>query len=556
MKYFKIIFSFLAIALMFSSCQDDDLGLESMAVPSNIVVNTDISTDGSGIVMFNVSADNALTYKFNFGDGTTGTSLDGTFEKRFSRNGLNTYLVTVVAYGTGGVSSSKLIEVEVESDFSDPETKQFLTGGSSKTWYVASFQPGHLGVGPSSGDNFNNPSYYAAAPFEKAADDASSCFYTDELTFSTTGENNFTYVLDNNGASEADPGRTFFNVDFVGQFGGPSGSGDQCIEFDTGGQKNVTMAPATSGIEASTGTQIEFTGGGFMSYYIGTSTYEILSIDNNSMYVRAIPGSNPDLAWYLKFTTTPYAQQQAGGGGDGEEEEGFVSQFQDLLWSDEFEGDALDTANWNYEIGNNNGWGNGESQYYTDSQDNVKVQDGNLVITAKREAESGFDFTSARITTKDKVEFTYGRVEVRAKLPAGGGTWPAIWMLGEAWPEESWPGVGEMDIMEWVGNQPNRVSSALHFPGNSGGNAIVGDVTDVQDAATEFHVYEVEWTEDKITFLMDGVAHLEFDNEETTPFQDDFYLLLNIAMGGTLGGTIADDFQQSSMEIDYVKVYQ
>ena len=130
MKYFKIIFSLLALAMLFTSCQDDDLGLEAMLVPTNIVVDTQISTDGSGIVMFNISADNAITYKFNFGDGTTGTTLDGTYTKRFSKNGLNTYLVTAIAYGKGGISSSKTIEVEVQSDFSDPETKQFLTGGS------------------------------------------------------------------------------------------------------------------------------------------------------------------------------------------------------------------------------------------------------------------------------------------------------------------------------------------------------------------------------------------------------------------------------------------
>ena len=155
----------MIISFLVFSCQDDDLELESMTVPTNITVNTDISTDGSGIVVFNVSADNAFTYRFNFGDGTTGTSLDGTITKRFTRNGLNTYLVTVVAYGKGGISSSKSMEIEVESDFSDPETKEFLTGGSSKTWYVAASLPGHLGVGPTSGDNFDNPSYYTDVPF-------------------------------------------------------------------------------------------------------------------------------------------------------------------------------------------------------------------------------------------------------------------------------------------------------------------------------------------------------------------------------------------------------
>jgi len=301
----------LAIAMMFSSCQDDDLGLEMMMVPSNIVVNTDISTDGSGLVNFTVSADNALTYRFNFGDGTTGTSLDGTFTKRFNKNGLNTYLVNVIAYGKGGISSSKSMEVEVQSDFSDPETKQLLTGGSSKKWYVSSFEAGHLGVGPSSGDGFDSPIYYQAAPFEKGGEEASSCFYTDVLTFTASGEDLIIYNQDNNGA-------TFFNDSYVGQFGGPTGNGDQCIEYSTAGDKNASLSPATSGVASSTGTVIDFSGGGFMSYYIGASSYEVLSIDENSMYVRAVMGNNPALAWYLKFTTIPYAQQQDSGNAEEE----------------------------------------------------------------------------------------------------------------------------------------------------------------------------------------------------------------------------------------------
>ena len=545
----------MIISFLVFSCQDDDLELESMTVPTNITVNTDISTDGSGIVVFNVSADNAFTYRFNFGDGTTGTSLDGTITKRFTRNGLNTYLVTVVAYGKGGISSSKSMEIEVESDFSDPETKEFLTGGSSKTWYVAASLPGHLGVGPTSGDNFDNPSYYTAVPFEKAGADASSCFYTDELIFSTTGENNFTYVLDNNGASTDDPGRTFFNADFVGEFGGPTGSGDQCIEFDTGGQKNVAMAPASSGIVESTGTEITLSNGGFMSYYIGQSTYEILTIDNNYMYVRAIMGNNPELAWYLKFTTTPYDQQQAGGGGEPEEPEEFQTEFEDLLWEATFDEEtSLDTSVWNYEIGNgDNGWGNQESQYYT--EDNTSIVDGNLLITARRESESGFDFTSSRITTQDNFEFTYGRVEARAKLPEGQGTWPAIWMLGNNFDEIGWPATGEIDIMEHKGNEPGVIHGTLHYPGASGGNAD-GDVTTIENPSSEFHIYTMEWSADRIVFLVDGEVYHTYENTPDSPFNKDFFLIMNVAMGGTFGGNIDPDFQESSMEIDYIRVFQ
>jgi len=547
MKYFKIIFSLLALTLLLTSCQDDDLGLEAMLVPSNILVDTQISTDGSGIVMFNVSADNALTYKFNFGDGTTGTTLDGSYEKRFSKNGLNTYYVTAIAYGKGGISSSKTIEVEVQSDFSDPTTKDFLTGGSTKKWYVAAYLPGHLGVGPTSGENFNNPSFYQAAPFEKAGAESSSCFYTDVLTFTAQGEDNFTYTLDNNGA-------TFFNVDYVGQFGGPTGSGDQCIEFNTGGVKNAALSPATSGITTSTGTQIDYSDGGFMSYYIGTSSYEILSIDDNNMYVRGVMGNNPDLAWYLKFTTTPYAQQEEGGSTPDTGGEAFVSEYQDLKWSEEFDVDgAPDPAVWTYEIGNNNGWGNSELQYYT--SDNVTVQDGNLIITAKREASNGYEFTSSRIATKDKFEFTYGRVDVRAKLTEGGGTWPAIWALGANFEEVGWPETGEIDIMEFKGNEPNTLYGTLHYPGASGGNADGGS-TAISNANTEYHIYSVEWSPERIWFLVDGEVYHMYENNPGTPFNKDFFFIMNVAMGGTFGGEIDPAFQESSMEIDYIRLYQ
>ncbi|MCH4822274.1 family 16 glycosylhydrolase [Gramella lutea] len=546
MKYFKLIFSLFAISLMLSSCQEDDLTLDTIVVPSNLNITANISDDGSGLVDFTATADDAITYEYNFSDGTSAVAAGGTYTKRFTRVGLNTYLVTVVAYGKGGVSSSKSIEVAVQSDFDDPETKQFLTGGSSKTWYIASAVPGHLGVGQNTNDE--GPIVDGGGFFAGAAGFGPDCFYDDTMTFSLGANDQLTYDYSSAGA-------TFVNWTYTTEFGGAGQeNNDECLEVPEPGTVTATLAPATSGIpeDQSTQTVIDLSGDAFVAYYIGTSQYEVLEITENSMYLRAIPGNDDFLAWYLILTTSP-----DGTIGDGGGEPDFESQFTNEIWSDEFEGDALDTDNWNYEIGNGtNGWGNNEAQYYTDSEDNVRVEDGNLVITARREAESGFDFTSARITTKDKFEFTYGRVEVRAKLPEGGGTWPAIWMLGAEWPEEAWPGVGEMDIMEWVGNQPDRVSSALHLPGNSGGNAIVGDVTGITDASTEFHIYEVEWTAEKITFLMDGVPHLEFDNDESTPFQSDFYLLLNIAMGGTLGGTIADDFQESSMEIDYVKVYQ
>ena len=284
-----------------------------------------------------------------------------------------------------------------------------------------------------------------------------------------------------------------------------------------------------------------FADGGFMGYYIGTSTYEIMEITENKMVVRAVQGNNPALAWYHTFTTQPpYSDDEP--------------VYDNLIWSDEFNVDgAPDSNNWNYEYGNNNGWGNNELQSYTDSPENVKVQGGNLVITAKKEGNGSY--TSARLNTHNKFDFTYGRVEVRAKLPSGGGTWPAIWMLGSNFQTSIWPACGEIDIMEHVGNQQNTIHGSLHYPGNSGGNANTSS-TVVEGVSEEFHIYEVYWSPNFIRFYVDGNEFKTFANTNAVPFNHDFFLIVNIAMGGNFGGSIDPAFTQSSMEIDYIKVYQ
>jgi beta-glucanase (GH16 family) len=165
-------------------------------------------------------------------------------------------------------------------------------------------------------------------------------------------------------------------------------------------------------------------------------------------------------------------------------------------------------------------------------------------------------YTSARIKSENLYEFTYGRVEIRAKLPAAGGTWPALWALGANFDAVGWPASGEIDIMEHVGNNANTISSALHYPGNSGGTAVVG-ATPVATATTEFHNYTVEWTADSIKFVVDGeLIHNSFMNTMDTPFNSDFFFIMNIAMGGTLGGAIDAAFTEDTMEVDYIRVYQ
>lgn len=164
-------------------------------------------------------------------------------------------------------------------------------------------------------------------------------------------------------------------------------------------------------------------------------------------------------------------------------------------------------------------------------------------------------FSSARIKSEGLQEFTYGRVETRAKLPSGGGTWPAIWMLGADYLTNPWPAAGEMDIMEHVGNNQDVVLASTHDPNNFGGNSRTGTVM-VDGASDEFHIYEMEWTETDIKFAVDGIVYHSVTNDGTLPFNKDFFFILNVAMGGSLGGNIDPAFMESTMEVDYIRMYQ
>ncbi|WP_304156342.1 family 16 glycosylhydrolase [Mesonia mobilis] len=540
----------IGLGAVFYSCQEDDYEFGDVKSPQNLtleamVLNTSEEFpygNGSGEVQITASADNAITYEFFYGDNTSEIVPSGDTIHPYSSTGVNTYDITVVAKGIGGASTSASTSVTVFSAFDDPEVKNLLTGGDSKTWYVASELPAHLGVGP---NTTATPDYYSAAPGEKAeVNGEEGCFYDDAITFSLEG-GQIHFNHENNGD-------TFFNASY-NSVGGGSGSDDQCLPFDTSGDKIVSLSAANSQVpeDQTTGTKFIISDGGFMSYYINNSTYEVLEINETFMEVRASmgPGGDQALAWYLKFTTDPEGGSGGSSGGSPLE-----TQFNELLWEDEFDqGSEPNSQYWNYEIGNgNNGWGNGEEQYYTD--ENAVVQDDMLTINLIKEPTSGFEYSSSRITTQNKFEFTYGRVEVRAKLPEGGGVWPAIWMLGAA--DIPWPDRGEIDIMEFNGNEPDLVSSALHFPGNFAGDA-VSEQTLIENPSTEFHDYTLEWREDKIMFALDGIVYHEFTNTPDTPYHDPFFMILNVAMGGIFVNYETDpNFQQSEMQIDYVRVYQ
>lgn len=228
-----------------------------------------------------------------------------------------------------------------------------------------------------------------------------------------------------------------------------------------------------------------------------------------------------------------------------------------LIWSDEFNiSGTPDDSKWTYDIGDG-GWGNSEEQYYTNRPDNIIVEDGRLKIVAQRESYMGSAFTSARLKTQDIFDFKYGKVEVRAKLPASGGTWPAIWMLGSNIQSIGWPRCGEIDIMEQTGADKELVKATCHwYDTSSSSNASYGLDTNISDTSSAFHVYSLEWTESLITISVDDNNYYEIALNSSLPFNNNFFLILNVALGGTLGGTIDSGFLEDTMEIDYVRVYQ
>lgn len=289
---------------------------------------------------------------------------------------------------------------------------------------------------------------------------------------------------------------------------------------------------------------------------------EIQSTNGTMNYTFTEPGTN-------NYTITVFAYSSTGNS---------ISRFTtisvyvkepelQLVWSDEFDVDgSFDATNWTAEVvpPDNGSWFNGEKQHYTNRSDNVYTSNGTLKIVAKKETytygNSTKEYTSARLITKDKVEFTYGRVDVRAKLPKGDGTWPAIWMLGANIDTVGWPACGEIDIMEHWGHEPGIVSSATHTTACSGGCAGVNvGSTTLPDYATEFHIYSLEWNENELNFLIDGEFKYRYaptsKNNDNYPYTANQFIILNVAMGGSWF-EIDPNFTESTMEVDYVRLYQ
>jgi beta-glucanase (GH16 family) len=234
-----------------------------------------------------------------------------------------------------------------------------------------------------------------------------------------------------------------------------------------------------------------------------------------------------------------------------------------LVWSDEFNSTSLDLNSWNYESGAG-GWGNQELQYYREGTSNTSFQNGKLVITAKEESFGGAPYTSARITTKDKQEFQFGRIDIRARLPFGQGIWPALWMLGANFPDVVWPGCGEIDIMELIGHEPNKVHGTAHWgeEGQYPSTYYTGTYTlPSADFSDEYHVFSLVWQQNSLQYYVDdNLFHtITTSNVGTATyrFNAPFFLIFNVAVGGQWPGSpdASTQFPQH-MAVDYIRVFQ
>ena len=231
----------------------------------------------------------------------------------------------------------------------------------------------------------------------------------------------------------------------------------------------------------------------------------------------------------------------------------------DLIWQDEFNGSEVDLSSWSFELGNGTwGWGNNELQFY--KKENTSIIDGHLVIEARKEI-SGPQYTSSRMITKDKFDFQFGRVDIRAALPTGQGIWPALWMLGANFSTIGWPACGEIDIMEIVGHEPNKCHGTAHWQDGGGNHAQNGGSLDGSSSLhDQFHVYSIIWSDGQIRWLLDDVQYhvLNTSNGDLSEFNaGNFFFIFNVAVGGNWPGSPDANTQfPQQMIVDYIRVFQ
>lgn len=341
------------------------------------------------------------------------------------------------------------------------------------------------------------------------------------------------------------------------------------IDLSTAGQQTVTVAYATADGTARAGVDYTAESGtitipaGQTEVYVDvpvsgdslrqpnqTFSFTLGSATNAALGTAKATGTilNTDLL-YLPTDTTGYTTPASYPG-------------YTLAWSDEFNGTALNTADWNYEQGGS-GWGNNELENYTNRTQNVFLSAGHLVIEARQESYGGNNYTSGRLTTQGKRTFTYGRIDIRAKLPVSKGMWPALWMLGSNISSVPWPGCGETDIMELIGTYPSRVTGSLHWQQSGGSEGTYNNNYNLTsgDFSQQFHVYSIIWQKDSVQFLVDDQPYVNGGASDVTsgnyPFNSPFFFIFNVAVGGNWPGPPDNTtvFPQR-MFVDYVRVFQ
>ena len=484
--------------------------------------NSNESGDGTGRVNFTASATNAVKYSFRFGDGATKESSTGSVEHTYTKIGTHQYNTRVLAYSSTNdyISSDKSISVLVSPE-SDQELVKLLAGDSEKTWKINAAFDAHFANGSS---DHRYPSYFEAEAFSKN----NAGFYDDEYTFNING----TYTHKTNGDVYGKASHLKNDFGDTGQSQNADG------EIEKYAKANYSDSYFV--YKSDNENKLEFLSQSFIGFYVGEKKFTIECHDGNNLLLRTV--DNNSTAWYVWLTdqqvsTTPSKDI-----------------FNDLVWSDEFSYNGkLDSDKWVYEIRDQ--WYNEELQATTDRLDNIVVENGVLKIIAKRESYNGKQFTSGRVKTNKKFDFTYGRVDIRAKLPGKKGTWPALWLLGSNYDQIDWPKCGELDIMEHAGNRLNKIQATAHHPDNYG-SGDGGKTNAYNDVSTEFHIYSVVWTEKAITFLIDDEPFHIVGNACSLPYNWNFFVIVNIAMGGIFGGNVPSDFSSDIMEVDYVRVYQ
>ena len=532
MKLIKL----LIISIIFLSCSggisDENLGLDDSPkeiIPSNLSLSVNIvgldsnnpNGDGSGTVKFTATATNAISYSFRFGTGDSKTST-GSAEYTYKEIGTKTYNIKVIAYSSTNnyISVDKAITVYVKPE-SEQTLLELLAGSSSKTWRINAEQDAHFSNGA---QDKKYPTYWEAYAFSKS----NSGFYDDEYIFNING----TYYHKTN---ETVFGKGSYLNDDFGTTSQPINGDGEIENYPLNNYQTTFSAKKEDDLN-----KIEFGAKGFIGFYVGEQNYTIECYDSENILLRSV--DDQDIAWYIWLTTNTVSETHP------------KNQFTNLIWSDEFNvTGALDSSKWVHEVGDS--WYNNEVQSYTSRLDNSKVEDGKLKIIAKKESYNGNNYTSARIISNTKKDFTYGRVDIKAKIPGKKGTWPALWMLGSNFKSVEWPKCGEIDILEAAQVNNFKVQSTAHHPDKygDGDTHISSEYTDITE---KFHVYSLVWTKQALTFYVDDKPHHLVGNSCILPFNWDQFIILNVAMGGTMGGEIASDFVSDTMEIEYVRIYQ